>query len=87
MKTNLKKIIEGIGYVAKELGQTSLHEVSKAFYFADQKHLVSFGFPIFGDNYIAMKFGPVPSMTYDLLKALAEKSPFHIGSYDFSGDG
>jgi uncharacterized phage-associated protein len=39
-------------------------------YFADQKHLVKFGNPISQDYYIAMENGPVPSMSYDILKAI-----------------
>ncbi len=51
-------------------GRGDFHKLFKILYFADQKHLLKYGTPITGDNYIAMTNGPVPSMTYDILKAL-----------------
>ncbi len=45
-----------------------LHTIAKTFYFADKKSFDALGRPVFGDHYIAMKDGPVPSRTYDMLK-------------------
>ena len=46
-------------YVAHRLPHSTLHTLSKVLYFADRKHLERYGRFIFGDTYIAMKFGPV----------------------------
>jgi uncharacterized phage-associated protein len=59
-------------------GQSDFHKVFKILYFADQKHLTTYGTPISGDLYVAMAHGPVPSKLYDIFKdtrdsALAEK--------------
>jgi uncharacterized phage-associated protein len=51
-------------------GKGDFHKLFKILYFADQKHLLRYGSLITDDNYIAMNNGPVPSMTYDILKAL-----------------
>ncbi|MDM8558842.1 Panacea domain-containing protein [Candidatus Parabeggiatoa sp. HSG14] len=43
-------------------------------YFADKLHLEKYGRFICGDNYVAMKHGPVPSSTYDLLKIVRDET-------------
>jgi len=64
-----EKAIEAILFVATRLANPTFHSVSKVFYFADKKHLERYGRLICGDSYVAMKHGPVPSQTYDLMKA------------------
>ncbi|EQD35780.1 hypothetical protein B1B_16765, partial [mine drainage metagenome] len=41
----------------------------KLLYFADRASLLEFGRPITGDQYVAMKLGPVLSTVYDRIKA------------------
>jgi uncharacterized phage-associated protein len=62
------KAIEAILFVATKLANPTFHSVSKVFYFADKKHLERYGRFICGDTYVAMKHGPVPSQTYDIMK-------------------
>lgn len=61
-------------YVCKKLiGEKhlpSLHKIFKIFYFADQKHIASYGRPIVGDNYVAMKYGPVPTNLYSIFQSV-----------------
>lgn len=58
-------------YIIQKIGGTGdFHKVFKILYFADQKHLAKYGTAISQDNYIAMKYGPVPSMAYDILKSM-----------------
>lgn len=61
------------------------HRLFKILYFAEQKHLVTYGRGITGDRYIAMKDGPVPSNIYDLLKVLRGDSVF-AASQDLTND-
>ena len=72
--TNQEKIsttINALLLVLEKLGgKGDFHKLFKILYFADQKHLLRYGSLITDDNYIAMNNGPVPSMTYDILKAL-----------------
>jgi uncharacterized phage-associated protein len=63
------KALESVLYIASKLAQPTVHEVLKIRYFADKLHLADFGFMASGDDYVAMKFGPVATTTYNLLKA------------------
>nr|WP_254873277.1 Panacea domain-containing protein [Marinitoga sp. 1138] len=40
----------------------------KLLYFAERYHIRKYGRPIFWDKYVAMRFGPVQSNVYDLIK-------------------
>jgi len=62
-----------------------LHTIAKTFYFADKKALEALGRPIFGDHYIAMKDGPVPSRTYDMLKHVRGDGSYSGGLSDELG--
>lgn len=66
-----ERALELVLYVAKRLRYPTLHSVSKMVYFADREHLSRYGSLLSGDNYVAMRHGPVPSAIYNLLKAAA----------------
>lgn len=61
--------LESVLYIASSLRQPTIHEVLKIRYFADKLHLGKCGWLASGDDYVAMKFGPVASGTYNLIKA------------------
>jgi uncharacterized phage-associated protein len=66
---NEQKCLASLLHILKVLNRSSQkHELFKILYFADKLHLSKFGRPIVGDNYFAMKYGPVPSLLYDLIK-------------------
>jgi len=72
-KFDADKALASILYVSNILMQTKHKEadyyrVMKILYFADKSHLVKYGRPILGDDYVAMEHGPVPSKTYDMVK-------------------
>lgn len=60
--------VEAVLYIAYRSQNPTFHHISKLLYFADRLHLERYGRLIFGDTYIAMKDGPVPSGVYDMLK-------------------
>ena len=63
--------VHSVLYILEKLeGKGDFHKIFKILYFADQKHLTRYGSFFTDDQYVAMKNGPVPSMTYDILKAL-----------------
>jgi len=62
------KAVEIILYIATRVDAPGFHRISKILYFADREHLARYGRFVCGDSYVAMKHGPVPSGTYDVLK-------------------
>lgn len=69
-------IINTLLYILQQLGGAGdFHRVFKILYFADVKHLAKYGSTITPDRYIAMDYGPVPSLAYDIFKALRNHGP------------
>lgn len=64
-----ERALEAVLYLAARLDEPTVHEVLKLRYFADKLHLARYGWLASGDDYVAMKFGPVGSGTYNLLRA------------------
>ena len=64
-----ERSLEAVLLVSCRLAKPSIHEVLKLLYFADKIHLGKYGWLASGDDYVAMRFGPVGSGTYNLLKA------------------
>ena len=67
VKFDLRKATEVLLYIASQVPDT--YKALKVLYFADKEHLARYGRLICGDSYVAMKHGPVPSGTYDLVKS------------------
>ena len=65
---NPQGAVEAVLYIAHRSKDPTIHHISKLLYFADRQHLERYGRFIFGDTYIAMRDGPVPSGVYDMLK-------------------
>jgi uncharacterized phage-associated protein len=65
-----QKAIEAILYIATRVQNPSFHRIAKVLYFADKQKLAAYGALVLGDEYVAMKHGPVPSGVYDILKSV-----------------
>jgi len=65
-----RKALETVVYLANK--DQRQYWVLKAIYVADKEHLSRYGRQIFGDRYIAMSQGPVPSLAYDIVKSVRE---------------
>lgn len=59
----LGKMPKGIDYI----------HLFKTLYFAQQEHLVTYGMPLMEDTFKARKHGPVPSVTYKVMRKAEEK--------------
>lgn len=62
------KAVESVLYIIPQIANKTLHCIAKVLFHADKMHLSRYGRPISGDWYAAMKYGPVPSATYNILK-------------------
>jgi len=62
------KALNGIVLLASKWKDLTTYHLAKIAYYADKEHLFEYGRPIFGDRYIAMQHGPVPSGIYDIIK-------------------
>lgn len=59
----LSRIPEGVDYI----------HLFKMMYFAQQEHLVTYGMPLMEDTFKARKHGPVPSVTYKVVRKVEGK--------------
>lgn len=77
MKTidQLLKIKAVVAYILQRMpeGVDYIH-LFKMMYFAQQEHLVVYGLPIADDTFLARKHGPVPALTYKVLRGLEGKT-------------
>lgn len=83
-----QKAIEAITYVAGKLNESTFFFISKVLYYADLDHLEKYSCPVLGDNYIAMKNGPVPGKVYNIMKNAHLDSDagkaFNVSGYNVS---
>lgn len=73
--------LEALLYIVENLKSPTIHEVLKIRYFSDKLHLSRYGALGSGDDYVAMKFGPVASNSYNLVKAARGDSSSYINPY------
>ena len=84
-KIHKAKTLNAMLFILEKLGGTTdFHKLFKVLYFADQKHLLSFGRPISGDLYIGMEYGPVPSVVYDILKSVKKDNTWPLFSENYT---
>ena len=62
-----EKAVQAMAYVVRRLGPMDKIKLMKLLYLADREHFIEVGFPITGDQPRAMRWGPVPSDSLDLL--------------------
>ncbi|MDO7742580.1 MAG: Panacea domain-containing protein [Pedobacter sp.] len=72
MQFDKDKAINALLFIAQGIadsrGLADKYATLKILYFAEKKHLVEYGRLITDDKFAALKFGPVPSNSYDLLE-------------------
>ena len=78
-----RKAVETVIYVARKAPIPDRFHICKILYFADLYHLQHYGRFLFGDYYVAMKNGPVPSGAYDVIKTADETLPQKLATNDF----
>ncbi len=74
MKFEKEAAISALLYISERVRHATYHRIAKVMYFADLLHLEKYGRTIFGAEYRAYEFGPVPHQVYGMLKAAEKKS-------------
>ena len=81
-----EKSMEAVLYIAQKIGgRKEMHKILKTIYFADKSHLSRYCRSITRDSYIAMSYGPVPSRTDDIFKAVRGDSYFSNRAEELKG--
>jgi uncharacterized phage-associated protein len=91
MKKTFEASVQAIHLLLKTFGEMDKLKIVKIIYFADKRHLIFGGRTITGDNYMAMKLGPVGSMVLDVLdknvKYIQPEQLQYINQYIQQGKG
>jgi hypothetical protein len=76
-----KKIVQAIGFILSRAPGRKINKLHllKLIYLADRYHLRKYGRTVTGDTYYAMSYGPVPSLTKDVVWLKAE--PEYVGRF------
>lgn len=64
--------VDVISFFANEITDLDVLKIVKLIYLADREYLLRYGRLITGDTYYHLRYGPVPSKSYDILKAFLE---------------
>jgi uncharacterized phage-associated protein len=74
-KSDIAQFLAPALYVLNKVGlKLDKHKLFKILYFADKKHIATYGRTFLEDSYLAMANGPVPSQLYDLVRITEGKS-------------
>ena len=71
-KASHEKVIEAIVYIASKQPGIDIFHMAKVLFYGEREHLRSYGRPITGDQFVAMKDGPVPSFALNIIKGKGE---------------
>jgi len=81
MKPNHRRILEAVLFLISEAARRGIYvteyDIDKSIFVADVSHLNKYGRPITYDNFVAMRDGPVPSFTRDVLQPGFKPRPFY----------
>ena len=64
---NVKTIVQALAILQRELKESNYMALIKHMFFSDRYHLRHYGFLYTSDTYLALKLGPVPSTTKDIV--------------------
>lgn len=77
-----KKLIACLTYFAQHSNDLTKLKAVKLLYFLDKNHLLKHGRPVLGDNYVRMGYGPVPSMTLDIINEIIDENQSRVKMLD-----
>lgn len=79
MGFNYKKSVQALNYIANvNGGSCNIMQAIKLIWLADRLHLRTYARVITNDSYFALPYGPVPSITFDILKENRNLDPIFL---------
>ncbi len=75
-KFDVEKLVAALCFFASRTKGLDKLKAAKLLYFADKYHLVKYGRPILGDTYFRLDYGPVPSLSLDIMNEAV--SPYRL---------
>jgi uncharacterized phage-associated protein len=73
------KLGQALAYLATGIHDLTKLKAAKLLYFADKRHLVTYGRPITGDRYYCLDHGPVPSASLNAINDLLNPVRIRLG--------
>lgn len=78
-KFDIEKLVASLNFFASKTKGLDKLKAAKLLYYADKYHLTRYGRPILGDVYFHLDYGPVPSLSLDIMnEALSPYKPPNI---------
>ncbi len=74
---NQDKALQTLLWILNKKQGIDIYNIMKIVFAADCYHLTKYGRPVYGDKYMAMKDGTVPSFMYDLVRLKSNMPFFH----------
>lgn len=62
------KLIHAALYILQKTGCINCHKLFAILYLAESKHLAKWGDAITSDSYLALEYGPVPTLLHSIIK-------------------
>jgi uncharacterized phage-associated protein len=78
---DLGKAVQAMAYLVRELTRVDKAKLMKLMYVADRDHFIEHGYPITGDEQVAMKYGPLPSACLDALDGNPRDAKARVFAY------
>ncbi len=70
---DFEKFLHLVLHLAVKVQGLDVLKLMKLIYFIDKSHLTKYGRSITGDVYYRLDYGPVPSLSYDLIKTMSDE--------------
>lgn len=75
-KFDIEKLVASLSFFASRTKGLDKLKAAKLLYYADKYHLTRYGRPILGDVYFHLDYGPVPSLSLDIMNEAV--SPYRL---------
>lgn len=83
---NANKAMQTLLWILNKKPDIDVYNINKIMFSADCYSLNHFGRPIYGERYVAMKFGTVPSFMYDLTKVKSNVPYYHSSAHGLTAN-